>query len=162
MRTLFLTATLISSVALAKPWNGIEPGVSKKAEVLERFGKPSKTVSNDGTEILAYLNKEAIRGTAQAQFKIDPKTQLVERIDVFPGPVIDKETIESTYGPQCPAGKPLPTTPCFTKKLTDDFRTYYVYARLGMAIFFNEDGKTVQSIIFQVLTKPAPSASAKE
>ena len=37
----------------------------------------------------------------------------------------------------------------YTKKLTEDFRTYFLYAKLGMAVFFNEDGKTVHSFIFQ-------------
>ena len=100
--------------------------------------------------------KEAIKGTTEAQFKVDPKTKIVERIDVFPGPVIDKETIEGSYGPACPNGPP-PATPCFVKKVTDDFRTYYQYSKLGLAIFFKEDGKTVHSFIFT----PVAPASAK-
>ena len=67
--------------------------------------------------------------------------------DVFPGPVIDKESVESTYGNACPAGK-APAGPCYQKKLTDDFRTYMLYAKLGLAVFLNEDGKTVHSFIF--------------
>jgi hypothetical protein len=148
MRTLALVAVLVAAVpALAKPWQGIEPGVSKREEVLKKFGEPSRTVTTEGKEVIAYFETEAIKGTSQAQFKVDAKTQLVERIDVFPGPVIDKETIEDTYGAACPAGK-APPTPCFLKKLTDDFRTYYLYPKLGLAIFFNEDGKTVHSFIF--------------
>ena len=50
-------------------------------------------------------------------------------------------------GPACPSGK-QPASPCYVKKLTDDFRTYLLYPRLGVAIFFNEDGKTVHTFIF--------------
>ena len=148
MRTLALVAVLVAAVpAFAKPWQGIEPGVSKREDVLKKFGEPSRTVTNEGKEIIAYFENEAIKGTSQTQFKVDAKSQVVERIDVFPGPVIDKETIADTYGPACPSGKAL-ATPCFLKKLTDDFRTYYLYPKLGLAIFFNEDGKTVHSFIF--------------
>ncbi|MBJ6764307.1 hypothetical protein JGU66_26320 [Myxococcaceae bacterium JPH2] len=148
MRTFALVAILFAAVpAAAKPWQGIEPGVSKREEVLKKFGEPSRTVTQDGKEVIAYFSKEAIKGTTQTQFKVDPATQFVERIDVFPGPVIDKETIENSYGPACPAG-PAPATPCYLRKLTDDFRTYFLYPKLGLAIFFNEDGKTVHSFIF--------------
>ncbi|XXF75538.1 hypothetical protein P2318_21030 [Myxococcaceae bacterium GXIMD 01537] len=147
MRTLALVTVLAAVPALAKPWQGIDPGVSKREEVIKKFGEPSRTVTTDGKEILAYFEKEAIKGTSQAQFKVDPTTKLVERIDVFPGPVIDKATIEDTYGGACPAGK-QPPSPCYLKKLTDDFRTYFLYSKLGLAIFFNEDGKTVHSFIF--------------
>lgn len=154
MRTLRTTAVaalaLLALPALAKPWNGIDPGVSKRAEVLEKFGTPSRTVTQDGKEIIAYFQSEAIKGTTQAQFRVDPKSGVVERIDVFPGPVVDKDTIEASYGPMCPSGK-QPATPCYQKKITDDFRTYFLYPKLGVAIFFNEDGKTVQSFIFTTL-----------
>ncbi|NVJ00866.1 hypothetical protein HV824_22490 [Myxococcus sp. AM009] len=148
MRILTVLAVLTFAVpAAAKPWQGIEPGVSKRGEIIKKFGEPSRTVRQDGKEIIAYLAEEAIKGTTQAQFKVDPDTQLVERIDVFPGPIIDKETVENSYGPACPSGA-APATPCYLRKLTDDFRTYFLYPRLGLAIFFNENGKTVQSLTF--------------
>lgn len=145
---LLFTASLAAS---AKPWNGVEPGVTRREEIVKRFGEPSRTLQSEGKEVLAYYNKEAIKGTTQTQFKIDPATSTVERIDVFPGPQIDRETIEQTYGTACPAGKNQPADPCYLKKLTDDFRTYFLYPKLGLAIFFNEDGKTVHSFIFQTL-----------
>lgn len=148
MRTLTILAVLAFAVpAAAKPWQGIEAGASKREDVVKKFGEPSRTVTQDGKEIIAYLGKEAIKGTTQVQFKVDPGSQLVERIDVFPGPVIDKETIEASYGPACPAGA-APANPCYLRKLTDDFRTYFVYPKLGVAVFFNEDSKTVQSFTF--------------
>jgi hypothetical protein len=152
MRTLVLVAVLIAALpAVAKPWQGIEPGVSKKDEVTQKFGEPSKVKDEQrGKEILAYFGKEAIKGTTQAQFKVDTATKVVERIDVFPGPIIDKDAIENSYGPACPSG-PAPATPCYVKKVTDEFRTYYLYSKLGLAIFFNEDGKTVHSFIFTTI-----------
>ncbi len=65
MRRFFLTATLLcSTLALAKPWNGIEPGVSTRDEVVAKFGNPTKAVKGgDGKEILAYLKDQAIKGT---------------------------------------------------------------------------------------------------
>ena len=146
---------LVPAAAGARPWNGIEPGVTPRDEVVKRFGPPSKTLTVEGRQVLAYTGSAAIKGTAQAQFRVDLATGVVERIDVFPGPVVDRETVESTYGPPCPAaGAAPPGGICFQKKLTDDFRTYYVYPRLGLAVFFDEDGDKVQSFVFQPV-KPA-------
>ncbi|WNG38192.1 hypothetical protein F0U61_34395 [Archangium violaceum] len=148
MKTIAIVALLLAAApAVAKPWQGIEPGQSKRDQVIQKFGEPSRVVTTEGKEVIAYFEQKAIKGTKQVQFKVDPGTKLVERIDVFPGPVIDKESVESTYGPACPSGK-MPASPCYQKKLTDDFRTYLLYPRLGLAVFLNEDGKTVHSFIF--------------
>lgn len=149
MRKLGLwSAMLVCSTALAKPWNGIEPGTSRRDDVVKKFGEPAKTVIVEGKEILAYVGPHAIKGTNEAQFRVDVSTKLVERIDVFPGPTVDREAVESTYGPACAPGSP-PATTCYVKKLTDEFQTYWLYPKLGLAIFLNEDGKTVQSLVFQ-------------
>src|SRR5687768_16963866 len=135
MKTIAIVTVLLAATPVAaKPWQGIEPGQSKREQVLKKFGEPSRVVTAEGKEIIAYLDQKAIQGTKQVQFKVDPGTQFVERIDVFPGPVIDKESVEGTYGPACPGGK-APATPCYVKKITDDFRTYMLYARLGLAVF---------------------------
>jgi len=147
-RWLSLCVAVCANAALAKPWNGIDPGVSTRAEVVKKFGEPSKTLEVEGKEVLGYLGPNAIRGTQQAQFRVDPATQLIERIDVFPAPVIDKDTIENTYGRICPTTGPQPAGNCYVKKLTEDFKTYFQYVKLGLAIFFNDDAKTVQSFIF--------------
>src|SRR5262249_11817558 len=117
---------LLPAAAIAKPWNGIEPGVSKRDEVVKKFGEPSKVVKTGDKETLAYLGDKVIKGTAQAQFKLDAASGTVERIDVFPGPVIDKDMVESSYGPACPTSGPAPKDPCYTKKITDNFKTYLV------------------------------------
>lgn len=149
MKTIAIVAVLLAAApAVAKPWQGIEPGQSKRDQIIQKFGEPSRVVTNEGKEIIAYLEQKAIKGTKQVQFRVDPGTQLVERIDVFPGPVIDKESVESTYGNACPASGRQPAAPCYQKKITDDFRTYLLYPKLGLAVFLNEDGKTVHSFIF--------------
>jgi hypothetical protein len=148
-RTLLLVLLLVAPVASARAWNGIEPGVTHRDEVVKRFGPPTKTLNVEGHPVLAYTGSGAIKGTAQAQFRLDPTTGLVERIDVFPGPVVDRDAVESNYGPPCPATAAAASGACFLKKLTEDFRTYYFYPRLGLAVFFDEDGDKVQSFVFQ-------------
>jgi hypothetical protein len=151
MKTLVCVAVLLAAApVVAKPWQGIEPGQSKRDALIQKFGEPSRVVTNEGKELVAYFDQKAIKGTRQVQFTVDVGTQQVERISVFPGPVVDKESIESTYGPVCPPGK-TPPAACYQKKLTDDFRIYLFYARLGLAVFLNEDGKTVQSLTFTPL-----------
>jgi hypothetical protein len=149
MKTIAIVAVLLAAApAVAKPWQGIEPGQSKRELLLQKFGEPSRVVPAEGKEILAYLDEKAIKGTKQVQFTVDPGSQVVERISVFPGPVIDKESVEGTYGGPCPTSGKQPSSPCYVKMLTDDFRTYMNYPRLGLAVFLNEDGKTVHSFIF--------------
>ncbi len=120
---------------------------------MKRFGVPSKTLSVEGHQVLAYTGTAAIKGTAEAQFRVDSATGVVERIDVFPGPVVDRETVESSYGPPCPVAAPAAGN-CFQKKLTEDFRTYYYYPRLGLAVFFEEEGDKVRSFVFQSVKSP--------
>ncbi len=147
MRAPIVFLALLSASALAKPWNGIDPGTSKREDVVKKFGEPTKSVPSEGKEVIAYLGKQLIKGTTQAQFRVDATTKVVERIDVFPGPVIDRESVENSYGPACPAGA-QPEGPCYVKKVTDDFQTYFQYPKLGLAVFLNTDGKTVQSFIY--------------
>lgn len=153
-----LTLLLLPVAAEAKAWNGIEPGVSRRDEVLKRFGQPSKTLTVSGKEVLAYTEAAAMKGTSQAQFRVDPSTGLVERIDVFPATAIDHDTVEATFGPPCPRSGPPAPAACFQKKLTDDFRTYYVYTRLGLAVFFDETDDKVQSFVYTA-PRSAPTSS---
>ena len=157
MKTLVCLIVLLAAApGVAKPWQGIVPGQTKRDLLIQKFGEPSRVVTSEGKETLAYFDQKAIKGTLQVQFTVDVDTQQVERVNIFPGSVVDKESIESTYGPGCPTGR-VPATPCYQKKLTDDFRTYLFYPRLGLAVFLNEDGKMVQSLTF---TAP-PAGKAK-
>ena len=81
-RSLLAASALLSASALAKPWNGIDPGVSHRDDVVKRFGQPSKTLTvAEGS--LAYTESAAIR-EARRPSSGSIGTGLVERIDVFP------------------------------------------------------------------------------
>lgn len=147
MRTL-LICLLLSSSALAKAWNGIDPGVSTKEDVIAKFGEPSKVITSPTKEQLVYYQAKAIKGSKQAQFQVDPATKKVMRIDVFPAGVVDKEAIEGSYGGPCPKDAP-PVGFCYVKKLTSDLRVYYLYSNLGLAVFFDKEEKSVESITFK-------------
>lgn len=136
---------LVSTLAFAKPWQGITPKVSSEFDVEGKFGEPSKKVQARGQEVLIYSGAQAIKGTVQAQFKCDPQTKEVQRIDVYPEPVLDKAAIEKSYGPSCETNGAA--EPCYWKKETAQKHVYFLYAKLGLAIFFKED-KTVQSFAF--------------
>lgn len=137
---------VLSSLAIARPWQGITPRGSSAIDVVGRFGEPTKTISANGVEVLVYSGLQAIRGTVQAQFKCDPVTKEVQRIDVYPEPVIDLAAIESSYGLSCEATQAQ--EPCYWKKSSAQKHLYFLYAKLGLAIFFKDDGRTVQSFSF--------------
>ncbi len=141
----------------ARPWQGVEAGVSTRAEVISHFGDPSKTVARDGKEILAYTGKNAAPGTLQTQFRIDSKTQLLERIDAFPRAVIDRETVINTFGTACVPGQARQAA-CFVQKLSEDAKVHLLYARLGLAVFLRENGVTVASFVFLPERKDGPPA----
>ena len=131
MRSLCSIFLLVSTLALAKPWNGIEPTVTTKDAVVKKFGEPSKVSNVAGHEVITYSAFTAIKGTVQAQFRIEP--------------IIDSEAIEKSYGAECEAGE---TDGCYVRRAQEKKPVYFLYARLGLAIFFKEDGKTVQSFAF--------------
>jgi hypothetical protein len=114
---------------------------------VEKFGAPSKQVNAGGREVYAYLKEKAIKGTVQAQFKVDPATGLVDRIDVFPAVDVSRTDVVESYGPECPEKTAADAPPCFLKR-TDGKRVYYLYASLGLAVFFKEDTNQVQSMTF--------------
>jgi hypothetical protein len=138
---------MLVAMTVAKPWQGIEPGVSTRDDIIEKFGKPTKTVTGDGQEVLAYQKGNQITGTKQAQFKVDSKTGVVQRIDVFPEPKLVLKQIEKKYGPECGAkGSDTKEKPCYLKRVEPQ-RMYVVYGKLGLAVFFSDDG-TVASFAF--------------
>lgn len=144
-----LTFTLLIAVPLlgvAKPWQGILPKGSSAIDVVGKFGEPTKRVNARGQEVLIYSGVQAIKGTVQAQFKCDPQTKEVQRIDVYPEPVIDLEAIEQSYGIECDPDEHH--EPCYAKKETPQHRVYFLYAKVGLAIFFKEDKRTVESFTF--------------
>lgn len=154
----FLLLLVAPALASARPWNDIHPGQSARTEVVRKFGEPTRKVKQGDKEILAYLGDQAIKGTTQAQFTVGADGK-VEQIVVFPAVTIDVSEIEDMYGPSCAgaekAGKRV--AHCHVKQLTDDFRTYYWYKRMGLVVFFGDDKKTVYSFQFM---PPAGGAAA--
>ncbi|MBE2252757.1 MAG: hypothetical protein IAE78_24715 [Myxococcus sp.] len=149
-RFLFLALLLSGAVSAAKPWQGIQPGVSSALDVFGKFGEPTRKTEVKGQTVLIYSGLQAVPGTVQAQFKLAPGTQTVARIDVYPAPLIDKAAIEASYGPACdPKAKdPDAESPCFFVKEVTGKPPYLIFLRLGLAVFFRDDGKYVQSFAF--------------
>lgn len=139
--------------AVAKPWNGIEPGVSTAADVAFKFGNPSKKVPGKESEIWVFAKATAIQGTVQAQFRFDAVKNVVQRIDVYPEPILKVADIEKAYGPVCTTAS---TAGCYVRKETPKKAPYFVYASLGLAIFFKADGLTVLSFVFLPNAAVAP------
>ncbi len=159
MRPLLFLSLCLSVTAAARPWRGLEAGEATLPEVIKLFGQPSKTATTLGKDILAYYGAQVIEGTTQVQFRVDPKTQIVERIDVFPSSVIDKRIIKTFYGGPCPkrgGGK----TPCYVQRLTKDGRLMYSYPRLDLFVFFNADGKSVFSFTYSAHSRPPAQRSS--
>lgn len=141
-----LLLMMVSGVAIARPWQGITPGGSSCIDVVGKFGEPTKKTSARGQEVIIYSGLQAISGTAQAQFKCDPVTKEVQRIDVYPAMALEVESIEQTYGIECDPREHH--EPCYSKKETPQHRVYFLYAKVGLAIFFKDDKRTVQSFTF--------------
>lgn len=131
--------------AAAKPWYGISPSETHKNEILDRFGEPSKSVTKAGKETLVYAGSKAPKGTVQAQFKLNSEL-IAERIDVYPSVKLTPAAIEKAYGVACDA--PETTDPCYVKKETPTKRLYFVYLKLGLAVFFDDDDRYVKLITF--------------
>lgn len=157
-----LLLLLLPVLAQASAWRGVTPGVTPATEIQAKFGEPSQTVRVKGKEVLSYLAHRAPKGTTQVQFRISEENQLVDRIDVFPKNVIDRATIESTYGGACPHGADATTVICYRPQLSPDGRSYLVYPALGLAIFLRADGKTVFSIVFGTPAQGHPPVAKNE
>jgi hypothetical protein len=147
MRTVpVVLALVIPGVVQAKPWKGIVPEKSTRAEVVKKYGDPSKTLKRGENEMLSYSGDEALPGSRETEFVVNP-AGTVEQIAVFPAGPVERATVEEMYGTDCvlaPAGKP-----CFIRKLNeDDLRTYFWYQRLGLVVFFEQDGHLVQSFLY--------------
>lgn len=157
---LLIPALLASAGAQASSWKNITPGVSTRQDVLGAFGEPAKITTVSDREILAYLGTRGIEGSRQAQFRVVTATRVVERIDVFPASKISRELVVATYGPLC-GEAPAADTACYLEKISADTRVYYLYPKLGLAVFFQKDGKTVFNFVY-VPTRLPPRATAAQ
>lgn len=155
MKLLTLLTLTVSSLAIAGPFK-IDPGVSTREDVIKNLGEPSKVMTGkDGKEVIGYFGmKSPSPKMQQVQVRVDPTTKLVERMDVFLSatkPLLKAELV-AKYGGECPEGI-LPEEPCFVKKVTDDGKPYYLYTRLGLAVFFKPDFDQVTTLVFTAVKK---------
>ncbi len=147
-RVLNAAVLLLASSAFARPWNGIDPGTSSVIDVVGKFGEPSKRSEAKGKQVLVYSGDRAINGTIQVHFKVNPASQTVDRIDVYPAPEIKASQVEESYGGACdPSSAGGGERPCFYKRQTETKHVYYLYLKLGLAVFFKDD-QTVRSFSF--------------
>jgi hypothetical protein len=146
-RVLNVTLMLMASTAFARPWGGLDPGVASALDVIGTFGEPTKRATAKGKDVLVYSGDRAIKGTIQVQFKVDPAKQIVDRIDVYPEVEIPTAKIVELYGDACEAKSAVDES-CYYKRETSTKHTYFLYLKLGLAIFFKDDNATVRSLAF--------------
>ncbi|HSN89715.1 MAG TPA: hypothetical protein VLS93_00670 [Anaeromyxobacteraceae bacterium] len=139
----------LPAAAPAKPWQGVNPGSSTQAEVVEKFGEPTTRTRRGNRTVLAYLGEQALPGTKQAQFYVAEDGTVLE-ITVFIATQLDREAIEGTYG-KSPE-----------KTFTDAFLPVWIYRPAGVTVYFGKDG-FVEAITFGpgVKTAPRPAAEAR-
>ncbi len=132
---LFCAAALLPGLALAKAWQGVSPGLTTQADVVNRFGEPSTRGKLEGRSAIVYKGDQAISGTKQAQF-LAAENGTIAEINVFPASQLDREAVEGTYGKSA------------QKTFTDDFRPVWIFRSLGVMVFFGKDG-FVEAIRFK-------------
>jgi hypothetical protein len=144
-----LLLPLLPGLAHAKAWQGITPGASTQADVVNRFGEPSTRGKLEGRTAVVYKGDQAISGTKQAQFLVGEDGTVAE-INVFPATQLDKDAVEGTYGKSA------------QKTFTDDFRPVWIYRPIGVMVFFGKEG-FVEAIRFKAAeagVHAAPPAQA--
>ncbi len=146
---------LFALPALAKPWQGLEPGVTKKASVTKHLGTPTKASTEKGKEVLLYSGLQAVSGTHQVQVKLDEKG-VIERIDVYPAVPLSPQDVEGSYGSWCNADEP--TDPCYDKRKSSKGE-YWLYQELGLAVFFAD--RKVEQLVYLPGKKGAAKAKKK-
>jgi hypothetical protein len=146
-RIALLFVALAPALAAARPWKGVTPGTSTQQEVVERFGEPTTRTKRTGRTVLAYYGEQALEGTRQAQFHLDPQGVVLE-ITIFLTAQLDQESVEGTYG------KPPQRT-----FVEDTFQKVWVYPQQGVTVYFGKDG-FVEALSFGPGAKAAPKAAA--
>jgi hypothetical protein len=146
IRLAFLFLAALPAAAAAKPWQGVTPGQTTRADVISRFGEPSTQGKLGDRTALVYKGEQALSGTRQAQFFVRDDGVVTE-ITVFPATALDKESVEGTYGKGA------------QKTFTDDFRPVWLYKAHGITVFFGKEG-SVDAISFKPAEPVAPAAPA--
>jgi outer membrane protein assembly factor BamE (lipoprotein component of BamABCDE complex) len=146
-RLVLVLALALPALAHARAWKGINPGVTSQAEVVEKFGEPTTKTKRTGRTILAYYGEQALEGTRQAQFHVDPQGVVVE-ITIFLTAQLDAESIEGTYG------KPPQKT-----FVEDTFQKVWLYPQQGVTVYFNKEG-AVEALTFAPGSKAQAAKAA--
>lgn len=145
---------LLPTTALARPWHGLVPGASTKADVVKKFGSPTRELPMTARYAggLVYQSKDANDyGADEAQFFFDGTGKLTE-IFVFPQVQLKRDDIIKAYGAS------------FEERRTDDFRLYFMYKADGFVVFFDKDNESVYQLQFIPGTStpaPAPAGAPK-
>jgi hypothetical protein len=145
---LLVVVAALPSRAGAKPWQGVNPGASTQADVVEKFGEPTTRTKRGAKAVLAYLGEQALPGTKQAQFFVG-EDGTVQEITVFISTQLEKEAIEGTYG-KSPE-----------KTFTDAFLPVWIYRSAGVTVYFGKDGY-VEAITFGQGRSPAARPAAAD
>lgn len=142
-----LVGLFAAGTSHARPWKGIQPGITRSGEVVRTLGTPSQQVKNRGkcATLLNYQGRQKRRGTTQVNVCVGAD-DIVRQIDVFPARSLRKEDVPDYFGDD------------FQKRLTDDFFEYYHYRADGFIVFFDEGGDRVLSLRY---TKPKPKMVPK-
>jgi len=146
-RIALLLLALAPGLVAARPWKGVNPGTSTQQEVVERFGEPTTRTKRTGRTVLAYYGEQALEGTRQAQFHLDPQGVVLE-ITIFLTAQLDQESIEGTYG------KPPQRT-----FVENTFQKIWIYPQAGVTVYYGKDG-FVEALTFGPGAKAAPKAPA--
>ena len=147
VRLASLLLALAPGLASARAWKGVNPGTSTQQEVVDRFGEPTTRTKRSGRTVLAYYGEQALEGTRQAQFHVDPQNVVIE-ITIFLTAQLDQESIEGTYG------KPPQRT-----FVEDTFQKVWVYPQQGVTVYFGKEGN-VEALTFGPGAKAAAKAAA--
>ncbi len=130
--------------ATARPWQGVNPGVTPLADVAQKFGEPTTRTKRGSRTVLAYYGDQALPGTRQAQFHGDA-AGVVQEITIFLTAELDAASIEGTYG------KPPQKT-----FVEDTFQKVWLYPQSGVTVYFGKEGQ-VEALTF---TAGKPKAGA--
>lgn len=142
-----LVLAALPLAGLAKGWHGINPGSSKRADIVTQFGDPTGESKIEGKPAIVYKAEQAIEGTRAVQFLMS-ENGTVAKIVVFPVAKLDPDSVEGTYG------KPE------QKTFTDNFLPVWVYKRQGLMVFFGKD-KAVSAISFEAPQRAAADSASK-
>jgi len=135
--------------AVARPWQGIRPGVTPVLDVVQKFGEPTTRTKRATRTVLAYYGEQALSGTRQAQFHADGGG-VVQEITIFLTAELDAASVEGTYG------KPPQKT-----FVEDTFQKVWLYPQAGVTVYFTKEGN-VEALTFTAGKGKAPAPPAEQ